>query len=431
MKLLIKGGRLLDPVQGTDAVGDVLVVDGHIAATGAGLKAEGGKVLDADGLVVTPGLVDIHSHLREPGQEHKEDIASGTRAAARGGYTTVCAMPNTVPPIDTAAAVSFVLGRARETGAVRVLPIGAVSKGQKGEELAELGDMALAGAVAFSDDGHPVTNGELMRNALTYARPFKRPIISHCEDKQLAADGVMHLGYWSSVVGLRGQPAAAEEAMASRDVLLAGCTGGRLHLAHVSTNGALAAVRRAKAAGLRVTAEATPHHLLLTDEAVAKYQYDTDTKVNPPLRDQAHVDALRAALADGSIDAIATDHAPHHLDDKEVEYNYAAFGISGLETAFALIYTQLVEGGVIDLVTAVRLLTLGPARCLDLKAGTLEVGAPADIALFDLAGEYTISSHAFASKGRNTPFEGWLVKGRAVHTLVGGKAVVKDGRVVA
>lgn len=431
MKLLIKGGRLLDPVQGTDAVGDVLVVDGHIAATGAELKAEGGKVLDADGLVVTPGLVDIHSHLREPGQEHKEDIASGTRAAARGGYTTVCAMPNTVPPIDTAAAVSFVLGRARETGAVRVLPIGAVSKGQKGEELAELGDMALAGAVAFSDDGHPVTNGELMRNALTYARPFKRPIISHCEDKQLAADGVMHLGYWSSVVGLRGQPAAAEEAMASRDVLLAGCTGGRLHLAHVSTSGALAAVRRAKAAGLRVTAEATPHHLLLTDEAVAKYQYDTDTKVNPPLRDQAHVDALRAALADGSIDAIATDHAPHHLDDKEVEYNYAAFGISGLETAFALIYTQLVEGGVIDLVTAVRLLTLGPARCLDLKAGTLEVGAPADIALFDLAGEYTISSHAFASKGRNTPFEGWLVKGRAVHTLVGGKAVVKDGRVVA
>jgi dihydroorotase len=432
MKLIVKGGLVADPVTGKTELLDVVVEDGRV--TGLEKSAATDRtamVINAAGQVVLPGLIDAHTHLREPGQEHKEDIASGTAAAALGGFTTVAAMANTDPVIDSSTEVAFVLKRAAETGLVNVLPVGAVTKGQKGEELAELGELAEAGAVAFSDDGQAVANAELMRCALQYAKMFGRAIINHCQDESLTNEGVMHQGYWSTMLGLRGIPAAAEEVQVARDIILAGRTGGRLHLTHLSSAGSLDLLRWAKERGLPVTADVTPHHLSLTDEVVRRLDYDTDTKVNPPLRSQRDLEALRQAVGEGLVDLIATDHAPHHFDDKDVEYNYASFGIVGLETAVGLVVTNLVEPGVLDWAGVARLMSLGPARLFGLGSkGRLEAGADADLTVIDPKAEWTVDPAGFASKSRNTPFRGMVLRGRVTTTIVGGRPVVLDGKLV-
>lgn len=442
VRLLIKGGLVADPVAGKAEPADILVEDGRIAAVGPALgRREGADefggdrvdldVIDAGGKVVLPGLIDAHVHLREPGQEYKEDIASGTAAAALGGFTAVAAMPNTQPVLDDRVGIEFLTARAARVGHVAVLPVGAVTKGQQGLELAEMGDMAAAGAVAFSDDGHPVVNAEIMRCALEYSKMFGLPVIDHCEDPELAAEGVMHRGYWSAVLGLRGIPAAAEEVAVARDLILAEATGGRLHLTHLSTAGSLDLVRRAKGRGVNVTVDVTPHHLSLTDEAVARLDYDTNTKVNPPLRSEADVEALRLAVKEGLVDLIATDHAPHHPDDKDVEYNYAAFGIVGLETAVGLVVTNLVRPGFLDWVGVARLMSYNPARLFGLgDRGTVSVGAWADLTVVDPEATWTVDPAQFASKSRNTPFGGMTLYGKVTHTIVGGRPVVRDGRLV-
>ncbi len=450
--LAIRGGRVIDPANGLDAVADVLIVDGRVAAVGPGVgkdlpagRQAPAQTIDASGLVVSPGFVDIHTHLRQPGFEHKETIATGTLAAARGGFTTVCAMPNTEPAADTAATIEFVLRTAQAEGAVRVLPIGCVTKGRRGKELAEMAELAAAGAVAFSDDGSPVADAHLMRRALEYASMCSLPVIDHCEDPSLSG-GVMHEGWVATRLGLPGVPAAAEEAMVARDIALAELTGarpdgrpsGRLHLAHLSTAGSVELVRRARASGLPVTAEVTPHHLCLSHEAVllgtgetpGGLAYDTDAKVNPPLRTPEDAAACLAGLLDGAIDCIATDHVPHAVEDKLCEFDQAAMGISGLETALALC-VSLVHEGRIDLPALIEKLTVGPVRALGLDRrieglGTLSVGAPGDVTLIDPEAEWTVepsASGGFASKGRNTPLAGRTLRGRAVATVYEGRAV--------
>ena len=453
--LAVRGGRVIDPANGLDAVADVLIAKGRVAAVGPGAGKDASEVIDAAGLVVCPGFVDIHTHLRQPGFEHKETIASGTLAAARGGFTTVCAMPNTEPAADSAAAIEFVLRTAEAEGVVRVLPIGCVTKGRQGKELAELAELAEVGAVAFSDDGSPVADPHLMRRALEYASMLDLPVIDHCEDADLAAGGVMHEGWVAARLGLRGAPAAAEEAMVARDIALAELTGSHVHVAHVSTAGAVELIRRAKARGLPVTAEVTPHHLCLTHEAVllgalalvggrsAPAAYDTSAKVNPPLRTPEDAAACLAGLLDGTIDCIATDHAPHAVEDKLCEFDHAAFGISGLETAFALVYDGVgVHGaparganadrvgphGRAPLQTLIEKLTAAPARTLSLGRriegiGTLSPGAPADVALIDPEAEWTVEPERFASKGKNTPLAGRTLRGRVVATLYAGSVV--------
>jgi len=425
VKLLIKGGVVVDPVACKTAQKDILVVDGKIARLGANLGAGGAEVLDATGKLVAPGLIDMHVHLREPGFEAKETIYTGTRAAAGGGFTAVACMPNTNPAADNAALISYIKNTAIAEGAVNVYPIGAITRGGKGEELAEMGDMKAAGAVAFSDDGMPVSNAGLMRRAMQYARMLGMTIISHCEDKDLSAGGAMHEGYVSTVLGLKGIPAPAEEVMVARDILLAAETGCRVHIAHVSTAGAVRLVREAKAWGVRVTAEATPHHFTLTDEAVMGY--DTSTKVNPPLRAAADVAAVKEGLADGTIDVIATDHAPHTAEEKDVEYDRAPFGLVGLETAVGLVWTELVETGALTPLQAVAKMSLNPARILGIPKGALETGADADITIIDPDNVWTVDAARFESKGRNTPFHGRRLKGRACATVVGGRVVMRGG----
>jgi dihydroorotase len=431
VSILIRGGRVIDSSANLDGVMDLLIDAGKIVSVGGDAaetawQREGStlytplEVIDAHGLLVVPGLIDIHTHLREPGYEYKESIESGSAAAVAGGFTAIACMANTNPVNDDAAVTEYILDKARAVGLVQVFPIGAISVGLAGERLAEIGELNQAGVVGISDDGKSVMNSQLMRRALEYAGMFGLPVISHCEDTQLAAHGVMHEGRVSTELGLRGIPAQAEDIMVARDIALAELTGGRLHIAHVSTAGAVRLVHDAKARGLRVTAEVTPHHLFLTDEAVRGY--DPNTKMYPPLRTTADIEALRQALKDGTIDAIATDHAPHDLADKEVEFDQAPMGIIGLETSLPLTL-RLVNEGVLTLTDAIAKLTWGPSQVLRLAKGTLQVGADADVTLIDSQTEYVVDRREFRSKSRNSPFHGWTLKGRAVMTLCAGRVV--------
>ena len=428
---LIRGARVIDPVNNLDAAADVLIQAGKIACIGETPTIDNIPTIEASGLVLTPGFVDLHCHLREPGFEYKETIATGTRAAVRGGFTTVCSMANTDPVVDTPATVAFILQRAREAAAARVYPLAAVTQGFGGTQLVEMAALAEAGAVAFSDDGLPIADARMMRHALEYSLLVDKPIVNHCEDPSLAHGGVMHEGLTSLRLGLRGMPAEAEEIMVARDALLARRTGAHVHIAHVSTQGSVEIIRAAKQRGIRITAEVTPHHLTLTDSLVAgprqpqeraQLAYDTSAKVNPPLRTSADIDALIEGLNDGTLNAIATDHAPHSTTDKLCEYSEAASGISCLETAFSQVY-QLVQVGRVSLQSLVSKLTIEPSRVFGLSTGTLTVGAPADIAVLDLHATWTVDPDTFASKGKNTPIAGATLPGRVAMTFVDGRLV--------
>lgn len=420
--ILIQGGRVIDPSRGGDGIADVLLSGGRVEAVGRNIPAgDGVRVISAEGRVVAPGLIDLHVHLREPGQEDLETVASGAMAAAAGGFSAVCAMPNTDPVTDNQAAVGFIVSQAQRAGKARVYPIGAVSLGQKGQQLAEFGELVGAGAVAVSDDGKPVVSSHLMRTALEYARTFGIPVADHCEDPTLAAGGAMHEGIVSTRLGLKGVPSAAEEIMVARDIILAELTGGHVHLCHMSTRGSVELIRRAKDQGLRVTAEACPHHFSLTHERCEGY--DTNAKMNPPLREVRDRDAIREGLRDGTIDVIATDHAPHHYDAKEREFDDAPNGIIGLETALGLAITELVEPGVLTLPELIRRMSTTPARIFNLPGGTLAVGAPADVVVLDPAAEWEVEPGAFFSRSRNTPFAGRRLRGRAEVTIVRGELV--------
>jgi dihydroorotase len=422
MRILIAGGRVIDPANTRDAVMNVLIEDGRIAevvSPGGHPAPAAERVLDARGKVVCPGFVDLHVHLREPGREDMETIATGTRAAARGGFTTVCCMANTTPVNDNQSVTDFIIDRARRDGAVHVFPIGAISKGLQGEELAEIGELIGAGCVAISDDGKPVMNAELMRRALEYSTLFRIPVIQHAEDAHLTGKGVMHEGRVSTELGFKGIPAASESVIVARDLLLAELTGGHYHVAHVSTAETVQLVRQAKMRGLPVTCEAAPHHFALTDEAVRSF--DTNTKMSPPLRSSRHVEAVKAGLRDGTVDAIATDHAPHTIQDKEVEFDYAANGVIGLETAFGLTVSTLVDGEVLTLPQAIARLTSEPARIFGLPKGTLSIGADADVTIVDPAREWVVDITKSASKSRNSPFHGWKLRGQVLATIVSGK----------
>ena len=429
MRLLIKNGYVVDPAHGTNTGKSLLIEDGRVVGlmSHSDNTPEGAEVIDATGLIVAPGFIDMHVHLREPGHEYKETIASGAAAAVAGGFTTVCAMPNTDPVNDNAAVTRFIIEQAERANLADVLPIGAVTKNSEGTQLAEIGEMKNAGIVAVSDDGRPVPSAGMMRRAMEYARGFDLPIIDHCEDRSLARGGVMHEGHWSLVLGLRGMPAAAEEVDAIRDCALAELTAARVHLAHVSTRGAIQAVRHAKEKGLAVTCEVAPHHWTLTDEAVAGGQigtpYDTDTKMSPPLRSRDHVQAILDGLRDGTVDVIASDHAPHHADEKALEFDQAPFGIIGLETSVSLAI-ELVTQGVISLDRLVELYATHPAAVLRLDdRGTFRSGARADVTIIDPEHAWTYVASSSKSKSRNTPFDGRKMTGAAVATIVAGRIV--------
>ena len=422
MSLLIKGGRVIDPAGSVDAVHDVLIKGDRIERVGANLAVPPDTtVLEASGKIVCPGFIDLHVHLREPGQEYKETVATGTRAAAAGGFTAVCAMANTHPVNDNRAVTDYIRAKADTEGLVRVYPIGAVTRELGGAELAELAELAEAGCVAFSDDGKCVMNAALYRRAMEYTLPFGTPLISHAEDHHLSKGAAMNEGVVSTELGVPGAPAAAEDVMVARDIVLAELTGAHVHIAHLSTAGAVRLVREAKARGVRVTAEVTPHHLLLTEDAVRSF--DANTKMNPPLRTKRDTEALIEGLVDGTIDCIATDHAPHALSEKEGEFDRAAFGIVGLETAVGLLMDRLVKPGTLPLTTLVARLSRDPARLLGLPGGSLAAGAPADLTLLDPEVRWTIDAAKFVSKSRNTPFNGWTVMGRPWKTIVGGRIV--------
>jgi dihydroorotase len=423
-KLLLKNGRVIDPSRSIDDTLDLLIEDDHIAKIGSNLKAAGAEILDFSRLVVAPGFIDMHVHLREPGREEAETIRTGTLAAAAGGFTAVAAMPNTNPVNDNAGITKFILEITRRDSPIAVLPVAAISKNQAGEMLTEMGDLKEAGAVAVSDDGKPVANAQFMRYALEYANMFSLPVIDHCEDPNLFKGGAMHEGFVSVKLGLRGIPAAAEEVMVSRNILLSRLTGSHVHLAHLSTAGSMDLVRSGKSQKLRVTAEVTPHNFTLTDEAVSSY--DTNTKMNPPLRTAEDRDAVLAAIADGTIDAIASDHAPHHADVKNVEYDIASFGIIGLETSVSLGLDRLVNTNLISLSRFVELYSLNPAKILGLRRGIKE-GAEASLTIFHPSKKITVNAAKFKSKSRNTPFDGWTLRGCPMATIYRGKVVFNRG----
>jgi dihydroorotase len=433
--LLIHGGHIIDPGQGIDQIGDLLIAEGKIVQIGGTVIPGEAKNFDASGLVVCPGFIDLHCHLREPGFEVKETIATGTKAAAIGGFATVCCMANTEPPLDAPAAVDWLKQKASRDGLVAVLPIGCITKAREGEELNDMAGLAEAGVVAFSDDGDPVASSQLMRRALEYSRDLGLPIIDHCEDKALSDNGIINEGQMSVKLGIKGIPAAAEEAMVARDLILAKLTRARLHIAHASTKGSVELIRRAKEEGISVTAEVTPHHLTLTEERIMgespNETFDTNAKVNPPLRTKEDIEALIEGLKDGVLDAIATDHAPHTMADKNCGLELAAFGISGFETAFGCLMS-LVHEGKIDLTLLLSKLTCEPAKVIGRNGelGTLKAGTPANITILDPDREWIVDSRNFASKGQNTPYDGYKFKGKVVATISEGKLVYTDDSLV-
>jgi dihydroorotase len=424
MKFLIAGGHLIDPTTGQNSGKNLLIEDGKVSAWLATTESapEDAEVFDATGLIVAPGFIDLHVHLREPGQEHKETIASGCAAAVAGGWTSVCPMPNTNPINDNAAITRYMIEQAEHARLANVFPVGAITKASDGAELAEMGEMKAAGAVAVSDDGRPVPNAGMMRRAMEYAKDFDLPVVDHCEDKSLSSGGVMHEGKISLLLGLKGMPALAEELDAVRDILLAKETGAHIHIAHISTKGAIEIVRRAKNENINVTCEVTPHHFTLTDAAVEGY--DTNTKMSPPLRSEEHLEAILEGIKDGTIDAIATDHAPHHADEKSLEYDRAPFGITGLETAVGLAFNELVQKGIIDLVRLIELCSTNPAKIFNLKErGTLKIGSIADITILDPDLNWTYKISESKSKSKNTPFDEWSFTGAVAAAIVGGRIV--------
>lgn len=420
--LLIRNGNVIDPSQNVEQPADLLVRDGKVEKIGKDLTVKDAEVLDARGLIVAPGFIDLHVHFREPGFEYKETIESGARAAVAGGFTSVCCMPNTNPVNDNSSVTSFILERGAAAGLARVYAIGAITQGSQGEKLAEIGEMKAAGIVAISDDGRAVADANLMRRAMEYASDFDIPVVDHCEDC-CAKGGVMHEGEYSAVLGLKGMPGAAEDLQVSRDITLAEVTGARVHIAHISTARSVALVREAKRRGLKVTCEVTPHHFTLTDAEVSLRQYDTSTKMAPPLRSQTDLDAVLEGLSDGTIDAIATDHAPHHANEKMLEFDRAPFGIIGLETAVSLALDRLVSRGIISIARLVELFSTNPARIFKLPGGSLKAGAVADITILDPERTVKIDVSRSASKSRNSPFDGWELKGAPAVTIVGGRVL--------
>ncbi len=421
MRLLIKGARVIDPAQGLDDGLDILLQNGKIVRIAPDIAPDNDdmRILSAENKIAAPGLIDMHTHLREPGREDKETILTGAKAAINGGFTSIACMANTAPVNDNQAVTDFILNQAQKAGLCRVYPIGSITKKLAGNILSEMAELKDAGVIAVSDDGFTIANADVMRRALEYASMLNLPVICHCEDAALSKDGVMHEGLMSTMLGLKCIPAQAEEIIVARDIALAELTGARIHIAHVSTAGSVALIRDAKLRGIQVTAEVTPHHFSLTDEAVSNF--DTNTKVNPPLRTKSDVSALIEGLADGAIDVIASDHAPHTTAEKELEYNYAPFGMIGLETSLALTLTKLVHSGTLSLKSAIAKLTINPARILGLDKGTLKIGADADITIIDINKRITVDVACFRSKGKNSPFNKWEVQGIPVYTIVGGK----------
>ena len=422
--LLVKNGRVVDPAQELDRISDVLLEDGKVSRIATGLQAPGSPVLDAAGLIVAPGLIDIHVHLREPGREDEETIQSGSEAAAVGGFTSICCMPNTNPVNDNPAVTSFILKEAERRALTRVFPIGAISAGSAGERLAEIGEMVNAGAVGISDDGKGVMDGQLMRRALEYSLPFKIPVIEHCEDLNLSAHGCMNEGYNSTLLGLKGMSRTAEDAMAARDIMLAELTGAHIHIAHLSTRGAADLVRQAKGKGIHVTCEVCPHHFTLSDAACC--DYDTNAKMSPPLRTEDDIEALLEAIVDGTVDCIVTDHAPHNPNEKMLEFDQAPFGIIGLESALGLVLTRLYHPGLISLKRVVELMSTQPAQLINQPLGHLKAGAAADLTLFDTEAEWVYDLGQTKSMSRNSPFHGTALKGRVAATIVAGKIVYRS-----
>ncbi len=424
MKLLIKNGRIFDGKSATHRVTDILIEDGIVVEIENEIDSTGCEIIDAKEMYVLPGLVDAHCHLRDPGFEYKEDIESGTRSAAKGGFTSIACMPNTNPVLDNEAMIMYILNKAKTDGIVNVYPIGAVSKGLKGEELSEIGEIKFAGAVALSDDGKPVNNSALMKKAMQYASMFDITIISHCEDLDLVDEGLMNEGYYSSILGLKGNPAPAEEVMIARDLILAEYTKANVHIAHVSTELGVDLIRNAKRRGVNVTAETCPHYFALTEKACEGF--NTNAKVNPPLRTQKDVEAIIEGLKDGTIDIISTDHAPHHLDEKNVEFKLAANGMVGFETAFPLAITYLVKPGHLTIEELVKKMCVNPSKMLGLNKGTIELGKSADILIFDINEQYTVDISTFESKSKNSPFNGFKLYGQPQYTIVGGNPIVRE-----